>query len=93
MVTKIYLPELQLNKAKTSDSETPVFYLHLSISYGFVTSKMYSKRDDFDFAIVKFPFLDGDVPHRPSYGVYISELMLFVTECSIVDDVNARNKF
>ena len=54
---------------------------------------MYSKRDDFDFAIVKFPFLEGDVPHRPSYGVYISELMRFVTECSIVDDVNARNKF
>ena len=25
--------------------------------------------DDFD--IVNFPFLDGDVPQRPSYGVYI----------------------
>ena len=32
---------------------------------------MYDKRDDFDFDIVNFPFLDGDVPRRPSYGVYI----------------------
>ena len=31
--------------------------------------KIYDKRDDFD--IVNFPFLDGEVPRRPSYGVYI----------------------
>ena len=30
----------------------------------------YDKRDDFEFDIVNFPFLDGDVPRRPSYGVY-----------------------
>ena len=44
--------------------------LHLSISNGFVSSKIYDKCDDFDFDIVNFPFLDGDVPRRPSYGVY-----------------------
>ena len=31
----------------------------------------------FDFDIVNFPFLDGDVPSRPSYGVYISQLIRF----------------
>ena len=35
--------------------------LHLSISDGFVKTKIYDKRDDFDFDIVRFPFLDGDV--------------------------------
>ena len=35
----------------------------------FVSSKIYDKRDDFDFDIVNFPFLDGDVPRRASYGV------------------------
>ena len=34
---------------------------------------MYDKRDDFDFDIVDFPFLDGDVPSCASYGVYISQ--------------------
>ena len=28
----------------------------------------YNKRDDFDFGIVNFPFLDGDVHRRASYG-------------------------
>ena len=35
MVTKIYPPELQLNKANTSDTEAPFLDLHLSISNGF----------------------------------------------------------
>ena len=72
MVNPIYPPESQLNKPNISDTEAPFFDLHLSISNGFVSSKNYDKCDDFDFDIVNFPFLDGDVPCRPSYGVYIS---------------------
>ena len=77
MVNQIYPPELQLNKANTSDTEAPFLDLHLSISNGFVSFKIYHKRDDFDFDIVNFPFLDGDVQRRPSYGVYISQLISF----------------
>ena len=68
MVNQIYPSELQLNKANTSDTEAPFLDLHLSISNGFASSKIYDKRDDFDFDKVNFPFLDGDVPCRPSYG-------------------------
>ena len=74
MLNQIYSPELQLNKANTSDTEAPFLDLHLSISYGFCSSKIDDKRDDFDFDIVNFPFLDGDVPRRPSYGVYYISL-------------------
>ena len=77
MVNQIYPPELQLNKAYTSDTDAPFLDLHLSISNGFVYSKIYDKRDDFDFDIVNFPFLDSDVPRRSSYGVYISQLLRF----------------
>ena len=66
--------------------------LHLSISNGFVSSKIYDKHDDYDFDIVNFPFLNGDVPRRPSYGVYISQLIRFARVCSHVDDINACNK-
>ena len=93
MVNRIYPPELQLNKANTSDTETPFMDLHLSISNGFVSSKIYDKRrDDFDFDIVNFPFLDGDVPHSTSYGVYISQLSRFARVSNHVADFNARNK-
>ena len=47
MVNRIYPPELQLNKANTSDTEAPFLDLHLSISNGLVSSKIYDKRDDF----------------------------------------------
>ena len=66
MVNRIYPPELQLNKANTSDTEAPFLDLHLSISNGFVSSKIYDKRYDFDLDIVNFPFLDGDVPRSTS---------------------------
>ena len=92
MVNRIYPPELQLNKANTADTEAPFLDLHLSISSGFVSSKIYDKRDDFDFDIVNFPFLDGDVPRSTSYGVYISQLIRFVRVSSHVVDFNARNK-
>ena len=62
----------------------------MSISNGFVSSKIYDKRDDFDFDIVNFPFLDGNVPRGPSYGV--SQLIRFARVCSHVDDFNTRNK-
>ena len=54
---------------------------------------LYDKRDDFDFNIVHFPFLDGDVPRRPSYDVYISRLIRFARAFSHVNDFNNRNKF
>ena len=57
IINQIYPPELQLNKANTSDTEAPFLNSHLSISNGFVSSKIYDKRDDFDFDIVNFPFL------------------------------------
>ena len=77
MVNQIYPHELQLNKANTSDTEPPFLDSHLSISYGFVSFKCFDKRADFDFDIVNFPFLDGDVPRLPSYRVHTSQLIRF----------------
>ena len=93
MVGQIYPTELQLNKANFSDTEAPFSDLNLSITNGIMSSKIYDKRDDFKFEIVNFPFLDGDVPHSPSYGVYISQLIRLARVCSNVDDFNNRNLF
>ena len=58
-----------------------------------VSSKIHDKRDDFNFEIVNFPFLDGDVPRSHSYGVYIWQLIRFATVCSNVNIFNNRNLF
>ena len=54
--------------------------------------EIYDKRDDFDFDIVNFPFLDDDVPRLASYCVYISQLIRCARVCNHVADFNARNK-
>ena len=47
----------------------------------------------YNFDIVNFPFINGDVPQRPSYGVYIFQLIRFARASSHVTDFNNRNKF
>ena len=76
MVSQIYPSELQLNKANTSDTEAAFLDLHLSVSNDIVSTKIYDKRDDFDFEIINFPFLDGDCPPSTSYGVYINSFIM-----------------
>ena len=56
MVGPIYPSELQLNKTNTADTEAAFLDLHLLISNDIVPTKIYDKRDDFDFEIVNFPF-------------------------------------
>ena len=57
-----------------------------------MSTKIYDKRDDFDFESVNFRFLDGDVPRSTSNGVYISQLIRFARASSYVADFNTRNK-
>ena len=88
MVSQIYPSELQLNKANISDTKD----LHLLISNDIVSTKIYVKRDEFEFEIVDFPFLDGDVPRPTSYGIYISQLIRFARAFTHVADFNTHNK-
>ena len=58
----------------------------------FFKTKNYDNRNDFDFEIVNFPLLGGDVSRSTSYGVYISQLIRFARVSSHVDDFNTCNK-
>ena len=69
--------QLQLNKANSSDTDSPFFYLELSITNGIMSYRIKDNCDDFNFEIVNFPLFDGDVARSPSYGVYISQLIPF----------------
>ena len=73
--------------------KSPFLDIDLSITNGIVSTKIYDKRDEFNFEIVNFRFLDGDVPRSPSYCVYISQLIRFTRVCSHVDDFDNRNNF
>ena len=83
MVSQIYPTELQLNKANSFETEAPFLDMDLSITNKLISSNNYDKRDDLNFKIVNFPFLDEDVP-RP-FLLYINFLKHFLN--SITDNL------
>ena len=85
-IPDIYQTERQLNKANTSDKEASVLDLNIKVIGSDVYISVYDNRDDFGFPIVHFPWLSGDVPRLPSYGVYISQLVRFARCCTSVSD-------
>ena len=88
LVKQVYWYISRVSGERLQDHWSSGLDLHLSITNVFVSTKVYDKRDDFDFEIVNFPFLDGDVPRRASYGVYMLQLIMFARVCNHV----ARNK-
>ena len=49
----------------------------MSIYNNIISTKIYDKRENFDFDIVNLPFLVSDIPHTTSYGACISGLIHF----------------
>ena len=70
----IYPSELEIKETTDSSTSTSYLDLLLSVSNGLLSTKLYAKRDDFDFRTVKFPFISSNIPESPAYGVYISKL-------------------
>ena len=62
-----FLP-IQYNLTKSLIIQIKILNLNLSFTNGRVATKINDKQDDFYFAIVNFPFLDGDVPRLTFYG-------------------------
>ena len=69
-----------------------VFVIILAISNDIFSTKIYDKRDDFDFDIVNVPFLAGGAPHATSNGEYISQPVRFARAPNQVSCFNNRNK-
>ena len=80
-----------LNKANISDKETSFLDLNIKVVGSNIHTSVYDKRDDFGFPIVNFPWLSGDVPRLPSYGIYISQLVRFARCCTSVFDFHSKN--
>ena len=87
-VHEIYPKELTLTKSNQNSRHKPFLDLDISIENDIFKTKIYDKRDDFDFPIVNFPFLDGDIPIAPSYGVYISQRVRVARICKRISEFN-----
>ena len=77
---------------ETTDNSTSSSFLELLLEFdndNRLRVKIYDKRDDFN--IVNYPFLCGNIPHSPSYGVYISHLIRYARASTLYDDFVSRS--
>ena len=77
-VDRIYPIELEIKDTTDTDRSPSYLDLHFEIdSEGRLKTKLYDKRDDFNFPIVNFPFICSNIPAAPAYGVYISQMIRY----------------
>ena len=90
---RIYPDELEIKD--TTDSLNSAAYLDLYLEHdnkGNLCTKLYDKRDDFNFPIVNFPILSSNIPASPAYGVYVSQLIRYARACSNYQEFLSRAK-
>ena len=74
-ISNIYPPQLELKRTTETDSRLSYLDLELNIVEKKFSTAVFDKRDGFNFHIVNFPYMDSNIPSKPAYGVYISQLV------------------
>ena len=86
-VHRIYPIELEIKDTTYTDRSASYLDLHLEIdSECQLRTKLYDKRDDFNFPIVNFPFICSTIPAAPAYEVYISQMIRYSRDCGSYQD-------
>ena len=88
----IYPRELEIKETAETAASSSYLDCFLYIDNGKLATRLYDKRDDFNFPTVNFPFLSSNIPSAPVYGVYISQLIRYARACSNYQDFMERGK-
>ena len=89
---KIYPTELSITKETKSDKEASYLDLLITIKDAKFHTKLYDKRDDFNFRVVNYPYpVASNIPEKPAYGVYASRIISFARACDDYTDFSERH--
>ena len=84
--------ELKLNQENQNDDKATFLDLKEQIKDACIVVKTYDKRDAFKFEIINYPDLSGDIPTKPAYGVFTSQVIRYARICSKKGDLLERVK-
>ena len=79
---------------ETTDTASSASFLDLYLEFdesGQIGTKIYDKRDDFNFKIINFLNMCSNIPASPAYGVYISQLIRSARASSNYSDFLKRH--
>ena len=74
-IKNIYPEELELKKENIGDQQASYLDFYAKISNKKFSLKLYDKRDDFNFEIVRMPFLSNNMPSQIFYSSFCSEIL------------------
>ena len=81
---QMYPAELEIKD--NTESTTSASYLDLlttvDLEDGQLHTSIYDKRDDFNFHITNFPFLNSNIPSSPAYAILIPQVIRYARGCS-----------
>ena len=92
-ISLIYPSELEIKE--TTDTASSASFLDIFLEFdssGHLSTRIYDKRDDFNFEIINFPHLSSNIPTSPAYGVYISQLIRYARACSSYSEFVKRHR-
>ena len=75
ILVDIYPKEIVVNNTNISAQKRCYLDLNISIYQDKFIAALYDKRKDYNFKVISYPFLDGNIPNNLSYGVFISQLL------------------
>ena len=85
---------LQSWKLETTDTASSASFLDFYLEFddsGQISTKIYDKRDDFNFKIINFQNMCSNIPASPAYGVYILQLIRYARASSNYSDFLKRH--
>jgi hypothetical protein len=90
----IYPPELEIKETTATASSASYLDIYLEFDdSGKLSTKIYDKRDDFNFKIINFPNMCSNIPASPAYGTYISQLIRYARASSNYSDFLKRHHY
>ena len=90
-IPNIYPSQLVLKKTTEATDKLSYLDMYIHIEGRQFFTSVFDKRDAFKFYIVNYPFLDSNIPTKPAYGVYLSQLVRIGRICDKYADFKNRH--
>ena len=91
-VKDIYPPELKVTKENEGNQATSFLEIDMNIKDKKFVTKVYDKRDAFNFTIVNFPSAKSNIHEKILYNVFISQIIRYIRVCNKWDSFVSRLK-
>ena len=79
----IYPVELALSRTDRDGTQADYLDMNIDINGNFFNSKLFDKRDSFNFRVINFPCITySNIPSIPSYGIFISQILRICRICT-----------